>query len=90
MNRKKPEERVVEVIVKRRIRLEQKTCKQCGTTFLGSKRKQYCSRACVEKAAYWRNPDAYRQSRLRSYRRQKEEAAHPAPSGRQKRPKGTA
>ncbi len=75
MSRKKPEVKVVEVIVKRRIVLEPKKCAQCGKSFLGSKRKQYCSRACVEKAAYWRNPEAYRDSRMKSYRKQKEQEA---------------
>jgi hypothetical protein len=64
--------KVVRVTLERHIPLTEKTCVQCGGAFVGQKNKQYCSRACVQKAAYWRNPDAYRQSRLRSYRRQKE------------------
>jgi hypothetical protein len=72
MKQKKQGVTVVVTMVKRRVVLEQKTCKQCGEAFLGMKRKQYCSRACVEKAAYWRNPEAYRESRLKSYRKQKE------------------
>ena len=55
MQRKKPEVKVVEVLIKRRIVLERKKCKQCGKEFMGIKRKEYCSRACVEKAAYHRN-----------------------------------
>src|SRR5262245_52444170 len=72
MRQRKQGVTVVEMMVKRRVVLEQKTCKQCGEVFLGIKRKQYCSRACVEKAAYWRNPEAYRESRLKSYHKQKE------------------
>jgi hypothetical protein len=74
MKQKKPEVKVVEVLIKRRIVLEQKTCKQCGKEFMGIKRKEYCSRACVEKAAYHRHPEAYRESRMRSYRKAKGEA----------------
>jgi hypothetical protein len=71
MKQKKPGVKVIEVTIKRRVTLEQKACKQCGKTFMGIKRKEYCSRACVEKAAYHRNPAAYRESRMRSYRKSK-------------------
>lgn len=71
--KKSPLVKIVKVTLERHIPLTEKTCRQCGKSFLGSKTKEYCSRACVRKAAYWRNPDAYRESRLKSYRRQKEQ-----------------
>ena len=72
MKQKKPRVTVIEMTIKRRVTLEQKACKQCGKGFMGIKRKEYCSRACVEKAAYHRNPEAYRESRMRSYRKTKD------------------
>jgi len=72
---RKPTVKVVEVIVKRRIRLERKTCQQCGKEFMRTKLAQYCSKACVRMASYWRNPERYRQKRLESYRRHKERLA---------------
>lgn len=51
----------------RHIPLERKTCLQCGASFMGMKSALYCGKACTNKAAYWRNPDAYRLSRVRSY-----------------------
>ncbi len=71
--KKSPTVKVVEVTLTRRIPLAEKVCPQCGTHFMGAKLAIYCGQACVKKAAYWRTPDAYRQSRLRSYRRQKEQ-----------------
>jgi hypothetical protein len=66
--------KVVEVrSVARRIPLEEKVCAQCGTRFLGSKTRLYCSRSCTQKARYWRNPDVYRQKRLEGYRKAKGE-----------------
>lgn len=57
--------------VTRRIPLEEKICPQCDKSFMGSKTRLYCSRACTQKARYWRHPETYRQKRLESYRRQK-------------------
>jgi hypothetical protein len=34
---------------------------------MGVKIQQYCSKPCAKKAAYQRNPDIYRESRMRSY-----------------------
>jgi hypothetical protein len=76
--KKSPNVNFKEVAVRsatRRIPLEEKVCQQCGKPFLGSKTRLHCSRACVRKAAYWRNPDAYRENRMKSYRKQKEQAA---------------
>jgi hypothetical protein len=39
---------------------------------MGRKNKQYCSKACARKASYWRNPETYRQARMKNYRKQKE------------------
>jgi hypothetical protein len=62
-------DRVMEVV--RRLPLTKKSCPQCGKEFWGQSARKFCSTSCRKKAAYWRNPDAYRESRLRSYRRQK-------------------
>lgn len=72
MKKKEPEVQVQTFTVTRRVMLEEKACSQCGTRFTGRKNRQYCSLACARKASYWRNPDAYRESRMKSYHRQKE------------------
>jgi len=72
MKKKEPEVQVQTFTVTRRVTLEKKACSQCGTHFTGRKNKRYCSPACARKASYWRNPDAYRESRMKSYRRQRE------------------
>jgi len=69
--KRSPEVKVVEVTIKRRIVLTEKVCPRCGTSFFGKKIQKYCSKRCSNLAAYWRNPDAYRESRMKSYRRQK-------------------
>jgi len=73
MRKKGPQVQVQTFTVTRKVTLEEKRCSQCGKPFLGRKNREYCSTACAKKAAYWRNPDAYRQSRLRSYHKQKEQ-----------------
>jgi hypothetical protein len=42
----------------------------CKAAFRAPKKALYCSVACRNKAAYWRNPEAYRESRRKSYRKQ--------------------
>lgn len=71
--KKSPSVKIVDVVLKRRIPLQEKVCPQCGKTFMGAKVARYCSKTCANKAAYWRNPEAYRESRMKSYRRQKEQ-----------------
>jgi hypothetical protein len=71
--KKQPKVKVMEITVKRRVQLEEKVCPQCGKKFMGRKLAQYCSKACVRKASYWRDPERYRQYRRESYRRQKRE-----------------
>ncbi len=71
---KSPKVKIVKITLERHIPLMEKTSRQCGERFLGSKTKEYCSRACVRKAAYWRHPDTYRQKRLESYHRQQAQA----------------
>ena len=73
MRKKQATEKVVQVVVERHIPLEQKTCPGCEKKFIGAKVARYCSSACRNKAAYWRNPEAYRESRLKSYRKSKAE-----------------
>jgi len=72
MKKQKSEVQVVEYVVRRHVVLEQKKCRQCGVDFMGSKRKEYCSRICVQRAGYARNPAMYRESRMRSYRKKRE------------------
>ena len=71
--KKSPTVRIVKITLERHIPLIEKTCAQCGKPFMGVKIQQYCTKACARKASYWRNPEAYRESRLRSYRRQREQ-----------------
>lgn len=66
-------ERVLEVV--RRLPLTKKSCPQCGKEFWGQPVRKFCSTPCRNKAAYWRDPEAYRQSRLKSYRKQKDSKA---------------
>jgi len=75
MKKKEPQVQVQTFTVTRRVTLGEKACSQCGTRFMGRKNKQYCSQACARKASYWRNPEAYRESRLKSYRKQREQAS---------------
>jgi len=71
MKKKGPSEKIVEVTLQRHIPLIEKVCPTCEKTFTGAKVARYCSVACRNKAAYWRNPDTYRKSRLKSYRKQR-------------------
>ena len=73
MGKKKPKVEVV--TVERQIVLTEKRCPQCGRRFMGTKRQKYCSKRCSNVAAYWRNPQAYRESRIKSYHKQKEREA---------------
>jgi hypothetical protein len=70
---KKQIERIVQVVTERHVPLTEKTCPQCGKKFMGVKIQQYCSKPCAKKAAYQRNPDIYRESRMRSYRKKQAE-----------------
>lgn len=73
---KKPPVKVVKVrTTQRHIPLERKTCPVCGKSFMGAKPARYCSKPCLNKAAYQRNAEAYRQARKKRYRNQKERAA---------------
>ena len=67
-------QKVKEVTVSfvRRLKLEDKTCPQCGKAFEGVKKRKYCSRACQAKADYDRNAETYRLARMRRYQEQKE------------------
>ncbi len=71
MKGKKQPMRTVHITMTRNIPLEKKTCPQCEKSFLGIKIQKYCSRACNNLAAYWRHPEANRQSRVKSYWKQK-------------------
>ena len=74
MPEKEPNVKVVTVReTQRKIPLVSKRCMQCEIEFLGTKRQKYCSKRCSNLAAYWRNPEVYRQSRMKSYRKRKEQ-----------------
>jgi hypothetical protein len=75
MRKQNPSEKVVKVTLERHIPLLEKKCPVCEKSFRGPKVARYCSTACRNKAAYWRNPEAYRESRLKSYRKQKRQAS---------------
>lgn len=64
--------KVVEVALTRRISLTEKICPQCDKRFMGMRIQRYCSKRCSNLAAYWRNPETYRQNRLDSYRRRRD------------------
>ena len=69
-------EKFMEVV--RRLPLTKKSCSQCGKEFWGQASRKFCSTSCRNKAAYWRNPEAYRESRLKSYHKQKAQGAKTA------------
>ncbi len=76
----KPKERRIEQEIQRtsytrKVTEIEKTCHVCGTTFWGAKISRYCSRVCQNKANYERHAEQYRQARVESYRRQKEQPA---------------
>lgn len=77
MPTKNTRETVKEVAVSftRRLRLEEKTCPQCGASFQGVKIKKFCSRECQRKADYERNAATYRAARVEKYRQQKQQAS---------------
>jgi len=52
--------------------LTEMKCPICGNTFTGQQRAVYDSVACRQKANYQRNGEAYRESRMKSYRKAKE------------------
>lgn len=76
---RKKKERVMEQTVTvsytytRRVRLEEKTCPQCGKTFEGVTKRKYCRRACQAKADYERNATTYRTNRMARYRREQKQ-----------------
>jgi hypothetical protein len=65
------QERQVKIVkvsaTERHLPLMEKACLQCEKRFPGTKRQKYCSKRCSNLAAYHRNPDAYRESRMKSY-----------------------
>lgn len=78
-NKGKEKVKIVSVTSTRKIPLIEKTCPQCGKKFEGAKVAKYCSTSCSNKAAYWRNPEAYRESRMKSYRKQKSQEGQGKP-----------
>lgn len=65
------QQKVMEVV--RRLPMEKKSCPTCRKEFWGPAVRKFCSTACRNKAAYHRAPEAYRASRMRSYRKSKGE-----------------
>ena len=64
-----------EIAVTRTVKQVEQKCPVCGNTFWGAKIRHYDSRACRNKANYERHAKEYRQQRLETYHRQKEQAA---------------
>jgi hypothetical protein len=65
--------KIVKIAVERHIKLTEKVCPQCEKKFMGMQIQKFCSKRCSNLAAYQRNPDIYRESRRRSYRKLKAE-----------------
>ena len=63
------------IVREKRIQVAKKKCQQCGKDFWGERLKIYCSKACANRAVYWRRPEHYRQYRQERYRSQKERVA---------------
>jgi hypothetical protein len=65
----------IELTVRRKLTLEEKTCPACGKVFWGAKVKRYCSRACQNKTHYGRHAPEYRKARVEKYRTERAAAA---------------
>lgn len=65
------QQKVMEIV--RRLPMEKKTCPTCEKEFWGPAVRKFCSPSCRNKAAYHRNPEAYRASRMKSYRKKQAE-----------------
>ncbi len=61
------QQKMMEVV--RRLPMEKKSCPTCGKEFWGPAVRKFCSTSCRNKAAYDRNPELYRESRRKSYRK---------------------
>ena len=72
MRKKEPTVQVQTFTVTRTIALEEKTCPQCHSRFLGPKRKKFCSRVCVRKATYEKHGAEYRKARVEKYHQEKQ------------------
>jgi ribosomal protein S27AE len=70
-----PNVKIVKITLERHIPLTEKTCPQCGKTFMGTKKAIYCSKLCSNQASYRRHADKYRQTRRETYRQQKDQAS---------------
>jgi hypothetical protein len=55
----------------RHYQLTEKACPVCRTTFLGTKKKTYCSRPCQNRADYGRHAEARREHRREYHRQQR-------------------
>ena len=67
------QQKVMEIV--RRVPIGKKTCPTCTKEFWGPAVRKFCSTSCRNKAAYYRNPETYRESRMRSYRKSKGQEA---------------
>ena len=64
--------RKVTVTMTRHIKVEQKTCPQCGKKFEGAKVARFCSKSCANKASYQRHAEEARERRREKYQARKE------------------
>ena len=69
--RTKKQPAVKTVVVERHFALSHKKCLQCGKDFMGTKKAQYCSRACTRAASYQRHAEARRAHRREVYQQEK-------------------
>jgi len=67
----KKKEPTMQITVTRTLKLKEKTCPACQKRFVGPLVKKYCSRVCLNRANYERHADAYRETRVEKYQREK-------------------
>jgi len=65
--------KIVKVAIERSIKLTEKVCLQCKKKFMGMQIQKFCSKRCSNLAAYQRNPETYRENRMKSYHKLKAE-----------------
>ncbi len=60
--------RTIAVSITRHVKLEVKSCRQCGKTFERTRRAVYCGKQCANKASYERHIERARARRRARYR----------------------
>lgn len=73
-----PREKEMEITVTRRVKLLEKVCPACGTTFWGPKVRVYCTGrggTCANRANYLKHAEQRRRHRVEKYQAEKQNAA---------------